>query len=324
MNRAFILTLCLFVQLSVNAQFNDYQFSQSVSPYAQVSSAVKASPPMFFQNGTPLSITLPFEFKVKDIIADRVLLNPFGDIQLLEKSKNWGILLISSSIEMRDYYNNGGIYYQSSGAVGKRVVRLEYRNLEPELGIDDNSVNFQVWLNEEDYSIVYRYGFDSSITPIMYANRKGPVVGIFDINQDFTYNTSFFLTGTAVQPNFSSEQLPGKTSDTIPYMSTNIPKNTQFTFTPKTNTTNVVKADGVKHFKVYPNPSTNQDITVVFDNDKGTKIAVALMSIDGRIINTKTSISNKVVLDTKGLSKGVYMIQVQKEGMLSVEKVFIN
>lgn len=324
MKKNLVFALCLFVQLSVNAQINDYQFSQTVSPYAQVSSAVKASPPMFFQNNNPLSIILPFEFKVKDIIADRVFLNQFGDIQLIEKGKNSGVLLLSSSIELRDYYNNGGIYYQSSGAVGKRVVRLEYRNLEPELGVDDNSVNFQVWLNEEDYSIIYRYGFDSSITPVMYASRKGPIVGIFDINQDFTYNKSFFLTGAASQPNFFSSKIPGNTNDSIPYLSTNIPVNTEYRFTPIMGATGLTSSESIKHFSVYPNPSANKDVTITFDNVEGTKVDVTLMSIDGRTISTYKSTSNRFILSTANLSKGVYMIQVQKEGMLSVEKVFID
>lgn len=324
MKKVLIFALSLFVQLSVNAQINDYQFSQSVSPYAQVSSAIKASPPMFFQNNNPLSITLPFEFKVKDIISDRVFLNQFGDIQLIEKGKNRGVLLISSSIELRDYYNNGGIYYQSSGAVGKRVVRLEYRNLEPELGADDNTVNFQVWLNEEDYSIVYRYGLDSSITPVMYASRKGPIVGVFDFNQDFTYNKSFFLTGAASQPNFFSSKIPGNTNDSIPYLSTNIPMNTQFSFTPIMNATGVTNISSDKYINVYPNPSVNQDITIEFDNIDGKDVTITLMSIDGKTMYTTTSTSNKVILSTTVLPKGLYMVRLEKEGALTVEKLFIE
>lgn len=324
MKKVLVFALCLFVQLSISAQINDYQFSQSVSPYAQVSSAVIASPPMFFQNNNPLSITLPFEFKVKDIIADRVFLNQFGDIQLIEKGKNTGVLLLSASIELRDYYNNGGIYYQSSGTVGKRVMRLEYRNLEPELGADDNMVNFQVWLNEEDYSIVYRYGLDSSITPVMYASRKGPIVGVFDINQDFTYSKSFFLTGAASQPNFFSSKIPGKTNDSIPYLSNNIPTNTEYRFTPIMGATGLKSSESIKHFSAYPNPSFNKDVTITFDNIEGVKVAITLMSMEGKAIYTTSSTSNTIILPATKLAKGLYMVKVEKEGAFVVEKLFIE
>ncbi|MGM0478220.1 MAG: M43 family zinc metalloprotease [Bacteroidota bacterium] len=69
-------------------------------------------------------------------------------------------------------------------------------------------------------------------------------------------------------------------------------------------------------FSVYPNP-TADDVHVEFSLDRAEKIDLNIRTVDGRVVQTNTVQAdvgkNLAILDMRGLSKGVYWVEVKQQ-----------
>lgn len=77
-----------------------------------------------------------------------------------------------------------------------------------------------------------------------------------------------------------------------------------------------VEENIASHFSVYPNPTTGLLNINIEANSK-----VDLYTINGQLIKTITSNSNQLQWDLTDLSNGIYFIQVEKEGIISTQKI---
>lgn len=318
------LTLTVFTLLAHSQ--GDLTFTQKTQPYAQISGAGKVSPPDYLVSQYSFGYQLPFDFKIKDIVADRFIVSSAGEIQLLEKGKNWGPFLVPFSARMEDYFADAGVWGVLLGDTGKRMLGLDFRDLELMLETGENIINFQVWLFEEDNSIEFRYNNAENIRPGSYTNGKGPIVGIMDVEETTYVNKkSYFLTGTPQSPVFNAATLPGKSSDTVPYMLGNIPKNTVYRFAPKSASNSIQKTTaGIPGLSVYPNPTSGGDITVSFANPHAEEATISVLSIDGREVYTTTTANSTLKIPAAAMAKGIYFIKVKSGGYMGVEKVVVE
>jgi len=75
---------------------------------------------------------------------------------------------------------------------------------------------------------------------------------------------------------------------------------------------------------VYPNPTAG-DIKVATTETFGTMITVNVMSIEGKMVSTRTVVNEGVmVLNTDGLSNGVYLVQVTSGDKQVTKKITVQ
>jgi hypothetical protein len=75
---------------------------------------------------------------------------------------------------------------------------------------------------------------------------------------------------------------------------------------------------------VYPNPSTNGRVNVVFDDVEGTR-DVMLMDMSGRLVKQWKGVTGNL-LQIDNLTQGMYSLKVMNRdtGVQSIEKIVIN
>ncbi|RKX17795.1 MAG: hypothetical protein DRP35_10320, partial [Candidatus Zixiibacteriota bacterium] len=78
-------------------------------------------------------------------------------------------------------------------------------------------------------------------------------------------------------------------------------------------------------FKVYPNPASSY-ITIEFENNQNAVWDVSLINIKGQEILQKDNITEpKFIIKTKGISKGVYLLQLtNEEGQMFSRKIIVK
>jgi hypothetical protein len=75
---------------------------------------------------------------------------------------------------------------------------------------------------------------------------------------------------------------------------------------------------------VYPNPTAG-DIKVATTETFGANITVNVMSIEGKMVSTRTVANEGVmVLNTDGLSNGVYLVQVMSGDKQVTKKITVQ
>jgi len=75
---------------------------------------------------------------------------------------------------------------------------------------------------------------------------------------------------------------------------------------------------------VYPNP-TSADIKVATSETFGANITVHVMSIEGKLISSRTVANEGVMtVNTDGLSNGVYLVQVMSGDRQVTKKITVQ
>lgn len=83
----------------------------------------------------------------------------------------------------------------------------------------------------------------------------------------------------------------------------------------------VIEKNSLNNITIYPNP-TNNVINLKGDQLIGSK--VTLLTLDGKAISSKISISNKSSFNLSSLSNGVYFIQVENNSQIITKRFLLN
>ena len=86
---------------------------------------------------------------------------------------------------------------------------------------------------------------------------------------------------------------------------------------------NIFSQDKVNTFTVYPNP-TSDKINIKLENSANNSINIKIMNSLSQIVINENFQSNDIVLNTKQLEKGIYLIQIDNNGVLISQKIIIE
>jgi hypothetical protein len=79
-------------------------------------------------------------------------------------------------------------------------------------------------------------------------------------------------------------------------------------------------------FEIYPNPSNNKDLTIIYDTDS-KDIEISIIDINGKLVFSYTSLSSGFsakTISTNNLDKGIYIVKVNSNGDYLQKKLIIN
>ncbi|MFK7806504.1 MAG: T9SS type A sorting domain-containing protein [Saprospiraceae bacterium] len=80
---------------------------------------------------------------------------------------------------------------------------------------------------------------------------------------------------------------------------------------------------------VFPNPVSNNRITLRYDLAKSANVSIELLSSTGQVINTIVSSQQKPYgtywegVETENLSAGIYFLRINADGISKTERVVI-
>ena len=93
------------------------------------------------------------------------------------------------------------------------------------------------------------------------------------------------------------------------------------------NSSSITSASNGSDFTVYPNPASSL-VTVDFISGNTSNYLIKLVDVTGRVVISESNVSvegeNYIQLNVSNLSKGIYMISVQKDNSTSFKKVIVQ
>ena len=79
-------------------------------------------------------------------------------------------------------------------------------------------------------------------------------------------------------------------------------------------------------FELYPNPSNNNDVTVIYDT-KSNNIEISIIDINGKLVFNHSSLNSGFsakTISTSNLDKGIYIVKINSNGDYLQKKLIIN
>ena len=217
------------------------------------------------------------------------------------------------------------IRYQTTGMPGERVFAIEWYNaglyeevFESDTTATESSLNFQIWLYENDYSIEFRYG--SCLYPDPFDPFSEPsIAAIFlDFNPSSYEGDILTLSGhpafCLIENVNSSEDLEMFSLDY--YLNAMV-----YRFEP-TSMPFIVDENQLISCSVYPNP-TSHKLTVDLDNLNGGNTTIKLYDSSSKLVFEKQSTST-LTIDVSGLAKGMYSLELATDEQVLRSQVIVE
>ncbi len=227
--------------------------------------------------------------------------------------------LYTDSISLID--NSSKVSYTFQGAAGKKILKIQWKNLRIDSGPANNYFNVQMWLYQETGVIEFRYGPRSANNASGYNDPlTGIYAGIWYSNMTFSKMYEKMQV-TGLPPNISIDSV----------LNLNVPnllgvpeEGTVYRFVPKAVLTSVKGVKKAMSVELYPNPASNE---VVVDF-KATVDAVtaSLFDMNGRKIRTVVAAagSSGLIMPVRDLPLGAYQLLVDSRDEEFVGKVMVR
>ncbi len=205
------------------------------------------------------------------------------------------------------------ISYETIEVNGYKTTKVEYRNAGFNDGTVEDSINFQVWLNEKDNSIEIHIG-PNSVDPSVYSVQGwlGPYMGL---NNHLT-EEYYLLNGNPLNPYVQNiysldEGLIGTPKDGMIY-----------NFRPFLSSSSWEGAPVAQKVQIYPNPVNSsakmrglEDVdisSITIFNECGVKVG-------------ELDVNDYKEIEIPELSNGIYMfLVVLKDGEHIMEKIVVQ
>jgi len=202
------------------------------------------------------------------------------------------------------------IRYQTTGSPGERVFAIEWYNagLYDEIFSSDSisvsSLNFQIWLYENDHSIEFRYGSCIYPDPFDPLAEPGLALIILDLNLSSYEGNFLTLSGhpaDCVIENINSvEDLEMYSLDY--YLNAMV-----YRFEP-TSIPFSVHENNLMSFPIYPNPASN-NLTIDLGDLTGVNTSIKLYDSSSKLVFEKLS-SATLLIDVSVFAKGLYTLEL--------------
>lgn len=277
-------------------------------------------------------ITLPFIFKYQNTPINTITIDTYGALLLNDTviTEDFSGQIMGIYMDYADNKNsNSVIQYETTGSTGNRIFKIEYNNVGTYNDYTGNdTVNFQIWLYENNNAIEFRAGYTNLPDSIFAKNTsdiedKGLeplLVGVnYNTGDQIRYNVDTVLlqatklnganfTDTLFQLDiFNSNFTPAEIEASL---YGNYPKNGSIIqFAPKTGGTTSIKNINAYDISVYPIPSKDGIFNIqIPDAPKYAYITVYDMT--GKLLVTLNNVSEYNKIDLSNAATGNYLAKV--------------
>ncbi len=216
------------------------------------------------------------------------------------------------------------IRYQTTGNPGDRVFAIEWFNagLYEEIFESDtvpvSSLNFQIWLYENDYSIEYRFG--SMMYPAFDPVFDSQIITSIFLDYNFSSNQGNILTLSG-HPAFCFLENINSSEDLGLYSLSYYVNAMVYRFEP-TSTPFNVDDNNLVSYSIYPNPSSNK-LTIEFGNLKGVETKIQLYDSSSKLV-FETQSNSTIMIDVSGFSKGLYSLELSTDEQIVKRNIIVN
>lgn len=336
MKKSFLLAILAF-STGFSLQSQPYSFSVSNSNYNYLSSSVSLNNGLTWDDPN-LTVPLGFNFNYFGINVDtvKITFGLGGTLLTSINSNGIGSLLSPFGADLidRGYSFNSGpgqsgslsnISYQTSGAIGARICKIQWKNAGFYGDVSTNgssasdSINFQLWLYEGIDLIELHMGPNSIASPqLSYYGYPGAdflLIPSFNFN-NFAFGANYYcLSGSVNSPSFQTRT----PSDTILYLNGTIPDGTVYRFSPVLSNTKELIAE--KMLTSYPNPA-HDEINLRFKENSPIPNELSLIDLNGRVVKVFHPSSKQ--LDIQEIHSGIYFLVLRFERESIRHKILIE
>jgi hypothetical protein len=198
-----------------------------------------------------------------------------------------------------------------TGAAGSRIVKVEFRNMGIRGGDTKDSLNFQVWLYEQNGDVEYHYG-SSYIADPNYVNGTytGPSIGIATVSKNYTIMDLNLVYGDPASPKlYTNKSQP--TTETIKGFPAN---GTVYRF--KRASAGISCLVVNKHILVQPVSNNAWKIT----SSKEGKFTYRIVNTLGQQILAGQG-STEVEINLQGYATGIYILSIDDKEVPVITKL---
>lgn len=344
-----ILIVMSFSKEYVSAQTNfekRFTFSHTKgNQYNPLSgSAVEFTLPQNWDDDVSNTIPFPFPFKYQNVTVNNIAVETNGDL-ILNGAMNQdveagNIFGVSMDYESK---NRGKIFHETVGTTPNRIFKVAFQNIGRVSDLVGNdTMNYQIWLYENDNSIEYRMGFhnvpDSSfaqnINEFLNDNKDVAHIGLLSnkgdslaIDPNNAY-LQYVMYGTGDKDSFIYyPDLVSSTGGSI-FVETSYKKYPDngdiFRFLPKSGTNGIVNQEKLSLSSISPNPSSNGFFEINVTDMKFKNAHFSVYNVEGKLVK-KGSIDNvRFQLDLSGFAKGIYSLHIQDSNSKAYGKLIIK
>ncbi|RQO31747.1 hypothetical protein DBR32_07315 [Taibaiella sp. KBW10] len=128
---------------------------------------------------TSNNITLPIPFKYQNVTVNTIAIESYGSIYLNDRINEDMTTGHITGINLGGGYaglGRGKVFYGVTGSAGSRIFKVEFRNVgRASDAVGNDTLNFQIWLYENNNAIEYRAGY-SNVPDGIFANTFNDVM----------------------------------------------------------------------------------------------------------------------------------------------------
>ncbi len=212
------------------------------------------------------------------------------------------------------------ISYQTTGGVGSRIFKLEWKNsgFYSELSSNGSnsvdSVNFQLWLYEGSNIIEIHFGPSNVQSPLLsYDGATGPdivLVPQFNLNNSSFTSNYYSLSGQPTNPTF----LTVSPNSNYQYMLNTVPNGTIYRFDPNSAATDDYK---VEELKIYPQPASSFIIL-----EGATNFSYKIFNLEGKEVQKGQGSNGVIKLENQ--KYGAYILEIDRSKKVLRKKILID
>lgn len=278
-------------------------------------------------------ITMPFPFKYQNTTVNDVIIETYGSLflnQSFHEDMEGGHITGPNM----DYASagRGKVFYTTTGTAGNRIFKVEYRNVGRYA--DDNgtdTLNFQIWLYENDNAIEYRGGY-SNMHDTMFAqdavealtgDKEVILCGLIGNPGDSiaTMGTNAFIHATQYMSTFKDTtvlltalQNPNPDPNMINRLIYgSFPANgSVIRFVPR-STSSVDKID-FDMATVYPNPSRDGQYTMTLKEAPKAGATLTVYDMTGKVVLNQALNQSAIKIDLGAYANGHYFGKIANGG----------
>lgn len=254
-------------------------------------------------------INLPFSINIFNKSTNSLTFDGIGGFLVSDLNSDTLCYISANSADLIDRgYDDevslSSINYIIDGNVGNRICKIEWKNV----GSYDEGApysmffNLQLWLYEGSNIVEWHYG-PSSIADIFlfYYEEQGPMTGLLSENSSDVFVE--LIGGTTQNPQLTNNEdyLEGHPAD-----------GTIYRMTPSTSQ---IAENQNNNINIFPNPV--QNILNVETKQINTKVTI--FDYTGKLIQSQM-ISETGAIDVSKISAGIYLLQIENEGITSTQK----
>jgi len=304
-----------------------YEFSVYTAPYTPVPNLISLNGKMTFDDPDftiPFGFNFPYYGKVLDSLHTGLgygstLYDPNEQSDSLSFLSPFGADILDRGLDPSTFDPGPGalstLGYSTTGAIGSRILKIEWRNIGfygdlDDDGVSEDSANVQCWLYENGI-IEMRFG-ESLITDATrdFDGDIGPWVAIYPYRDtvNHTFGDGIGLFGPPSDPLYDAFLTNYSILDSIP------PKNTVYRFTPESTGTRDILAQ--EQIKLLGNPVNS--ILAWQPNFNQKIVSLLIYDAQGKVLHR--SVPNDAKIDVGNLSPGTYFGRWQTDDGFVIKK----